>query len=307
MAVNKRPAWGEAGLVTRNGWTSNLSLRLGVGFDDGFFQVVVFGVEFGGFAVVVLGVRVVGVRQMGMMAGLFVVTGFVGVSGGMVVMGGLLVVTGGFAMVLNGIFVRHGRAGMVGETGGWSRSWGRRQLTRGVRHSRGNPVKMRRFFSVALKRHGLGSIFRSVDEFAWRRRGWKRAQQDCAPTYARLAHRRCSGGFLGLTKRKRLGPKTISFFSRRPRKKLRMAIFKIMKRMTNVTKPGSVMVHGVAVAGAGLGAGAALATAEVMKKKTAATRWENVTRMTQSTPKTALKARMSWTEIGLRLSSGAVS
>lgn len=69
---------------------------------------MVLGVEFGGFVVVVLGVGVVGVRDVGVMTGFFVVAGFVGLGGGMVVPGGVFVMAGSFAVMLNFVFVRHG-------------------------------------------------------------------------------------------------------------------------------------------------------------------------------------------------------
>ena len=114
-----------------------------MGLDHRLLRIVMFGVEFGGFVVVVLGVGVVGVRQVGMVAGFFVVAGLMGVGGGVVVAGGVLVVPGGFAVMLDRVFVRHGFAGIGGLNWLRSRNWGQVQPTPQPRQSGGNPVKTR--------------------------------------------------------------------------------------------------------------------------------------------------------------------
>ncbi len=81
-------------------------------------RLVMFGVELGGFMEVVLGMGMVGMRDMGVVAGLFVVAGFMGLGGGMMVPGGVLVVSGGFAVVLDFVFVRHSGGGLEGWTFG---------------------------------------------------------------------------------------------------------------------------------------------------------------------------------------------
>ncbi len=59
-----------------------------------------FGMSFGGFRGVVLSVKSVGVGNMRVVGGLFVVAGFVVRGSFMVVLGRVLVVFGGFLVVL---------------------------------------------------------------------------------------------------------------------------------------------------------------------------------------------------------------
>jgi hypothetical protein len=65
---------------------------------------VVLGVMLAGFFGVMLGVVVVPLRDVRMVAGLFMIAGAVMLGGGAMMFGGVLVMLGGFQMMLRGVF-----------------------------------------------------------------------------------------------------------------------------------------------------------------------------------------------------------
>jgi hypothetical protein len=71
------------------------------------------GVTLGGLGGVVLGLRVMAMRQMGMVSRLFVIALFVVLGGSQMVLGGLLMVLRGVAMMI-GLFLRHGKSSLWG-------------------------------------------------------------------------------------------------------------------------------------------------------------------------------------------------
>ena len=73
-------------------------------------HVVMIGMRLGGFARMVLGMRMVGMREMRMMAGVLVVAVIVMAGGAAMMLGGFLVMGGGVCVMFGGAGGVHGRS-----------------------------------------------------------------------------------------------------------------------------------------------------------------------------------------------------